>query len=316
MLLFAGCLLGISAKGVKLKIVARAPFILVLLLVICFSLAARLEPRHEARVNQGGEIASPLAGLLGEARQTVADYFYVQADVYFHSGYYPSIFDQARQTEVKESDVSHPEETNAPPEEGFLGPPQDWIDRFSRHFRPARHTHLRGEAVAEMLPWMQLSADLDPHRVQTYIVTSYFLRNYLGKLDDARQFLRSGLRANPDSVELQYELGRLYFENYKDLPRAKNVWLGALKTWNKVEGPKPVKSSNGEDQQDRRLRGRILDSLANEELQAGRTNQAIAYFEQAKPDTPFPATLQKRIDALKAAVQKSGGVQTNQSRSR
>ena len=290
----------------------RARFILVLLLVICFSLAAWLQPRLEVRQNQDQQTDSALADLLGEGRQMAADYFYVKADVYFHSGYYPSIFDQARQAEEKDADVSHPEETNAPPEEGFLGRPQDWIDRFGRHFEPARHTHLRGEAVAEMLPWMQLSADLDPHRIQTYIVTSYFLRNYLGKLNDARQFLRSGVRANPDSVELQYELGRLYFENYKDLPRSKNVWLGALKTWNKVEGPKPVKTSNGEDQQDRRLRGRILDSLATEELQAGRTNQALAYFEQAKPDTPFPATLQKRIDDLRAALQKSGGVQTNQ----
>src|SRR5579864_5864860 len=223
----------------------RARFIFVLLLVICFSLAAWLGPRRESRLNRDLQPGSALAGLLGEGRQMFADYFYVQEDVYFHSGYYPTVFDQSRQTEIKESDVSHPEETNAPSEEGFQGPPQDWIDRFSRHFRPTRHTHLKGEAVAEMLPWMQLSADLDPHRIQTYIVTSYFLRNYLGKLEDAKQFLHAGLRANPDSFELKYELGRLYFENYKDLPRAKNVWLGAVKSWYKVEGPKPEKTPTG-----------------------------------------------------------------------
>lgn len=285
----------------------RARFILVLLLVICFSLAAALQPRREARLNRGLQTDNALADLLGESRQWVADYFYTKADIYFHSGYYPSVFDEARQAEVKDSDVSHPEQTNAPPEEGFLGPPQDWIDRFSRHFEPARHTHLGGENVAEMLPWMQLSADLDPHRLQTYIVTSYFLRNYLGRLDDARQFLRAGIRANPDSPELQYELGRLYFENYKDLPHAKNVWLGALKTWNRVEAPKPEKTPTGEAERDIRLRGRIYDSLANEELEAGRTNQAIAYFKESKPDSPFPDLVQKRIDVLEGNLRRSGG---------
>src|SRR5436305_40656 len=109
----------------------RARFILILLLVICFGLAAWLQPRREARLNQEVRTDNVLASFLGEGRQMAADYSYVQADVYFHGGYYPSIFDQARQEEEKDGDVSHPEETNAPPEAGFLGPPQDWIDRFS-----------------------------------------------------------------------------------------------------------------------------------------------------------------------------------------
>src|SRR5215472_11544230 len=188
----------------------RARFIFILLLVVCFSLAAWLQPRQEVRLNQGIRTDSVLANLLGDGRQMAADYFYVRADIYFHSGYYPSVFDRAREAEEKDSDVSHPEETNAPPEAGFLGPPQDWIDAFSRNFRPSRHTHLRGQNIAEMLPWMRLSADLDPHRVQTYIVASYFLRGYLGKANDARDFLRAGLQANPNSPELRYELGRVY----------------------------------------------------------------------------------------------------------
>ena len=285
----------------------RPSFVFVLLLVICFSLAAWLQPRYEARVNRGIESDSALGELLGDGRQMVADSLHTEADVYFHSGYYPSIFDQARMEEEKDADVSHPEETNAPPEAGFLGPPQDWIDRFSRHFRPTRHTHLHGQDVAEILPWMSLSAELDPHRIETYLTTSYFLRNYLGKLDDDKAFLHFGLRANPDSSDLKLELGRLYFENYKDLSHAKNVWLGALNSWYKVEGPKPEKTPTGEGQRDTYQLGKIYDSLANEELQAGRTNQAIVYFEESKTNTPKPAIVQKRIDNLRAALEKSGG---------
>lgn len=290
----------------------RPRFILILLLVVCFSLAAWLQPRREERLSQGVRTDSVLATLLGDGRQMVADYFYVRSDIYFHSGYYPSVFDRARAEEEKDSDVSHPEETNAPPEEGFLGPPQDWIDRFSRHFRPNRHTHLRGEQVAEMLPWMRLSSDLDPHRIQTYIVASYFLRDYLKKPEDARNFLRAGLEANPDSPDLCFELGRLYLENLNDLPHAKNVWLGALKCWDKVELPKPLRTPTGEGERDTKLHSRIFDALAGEELQAGRTNQAIEFFKQAKVDSPFPLRVQKRIDELEAAMP-HGGSDTNQS---
>ncbi len=288
----------------------RARFILILLLVVCFSLAAWLQPRRQERLNQGVQTGSVLATLLGDGRQMAADYFNVRADIYFHSGYYPSVFDQAREEEEKDSDVSHPEETNAPLEAGFRGPPQDWIDGFSRHFRPDRHTHLRGEAVAEILPWMRLSADLDPHRVQTFIVASYFLRDYLGKANDARDFLRAGLMANPNSPELRYELGRVYFENLKDFPHARNVWLGALRSWDEVEAPKPLKTDSGEGERDIHLHSRILDSLADEELTVGRTNEAIAYFKQSKTDSPFPARVQKRIDNLEAALHHAGS-QTN-----
>lgn len=284
----------------------RPRFILPLLLVICFSLAAWLQPRREARLNQGVRTDTILAGLLGDGRQIIADIFYVQADVYFHSGYYPSIFDQARQEEEQDSDVSHPEDTNAV-EQGFLGPPKDWIDRFSRHFRPTRHTHLKGQAIAEMLPWMRLSADLDPHRIQTYIVTSYFLRNYLRQFDDAKRFLHAGLMANPDSPELRYELGQLYFENYKDLTHARNVWLSALKAWNQVEAPKPLKTETGEGERNVHLLSKILDALANEEFKAGRTSQAIEYFKQAKLNSPFPAQVQRRIDELQASLRQAGG---------
>lgn len=289
----------------------RARFILILLLVICFSLAAWLQPRYEERVNQVVSTGSTLASLLGDGRQMVADYLYVRADVYFHSGYYPSVFDQARQQEEKDSDVSHPEETNAPLDEGFLGPPQDWIDRFSRHFRPSRHTHLHGQATAEMLPWLRLSAELDPQRIQSYIVASYFLRSHLGKKDDARDFLRAGLRANPNSPELRYELGRVYFENYQDIVHARNVWLGALRSWDQVEAPKPLKTESGDGERDIHLHSRILDSLANAELDLGQTNQAIGYFKESKVESPFPARVQKRIDELEASLQHASS-QTNQ----
>ena len=51
---------------------------------------------------------------------------------------------------------------------------------------------------------------------ETYTVTAYWLRERMGKVDEAEKFLREGLRENPDSYEIMYELGRVYAENQND----------------------------------------------------------------------------------------------------
>jgi tetratricopeptide (TPR) repeat protein len=278
---------------------------MLLLLVLCFGLVAWLQPRYQARLDANEPAGQgTLAGLLGETRQTVADYFYTQADVYFHSGYYPSIFDQSRKQEESDSDVSHPEEGNSGKEEkGFMGPPLDWIDRFSRHFLPSRHTHLSGSTVGEMLPWLKLSAELDPHRIQTFIVTAYWLRQGLGKSAEAEDFVRDGLRANPHSPDLLFILGQIYLEDRKDYPRAKNIFIAAKKEWHKRDDSKPAVSKNGEETKDYLLLERILSGLVKEEETVGNPQQALRYLEELKPDAGDPDAVQKRIDELKQKIE-------------
>jgi len=285
----------------------RARLTLILLLVICFSLAAWLEPRYDAHFDKNQPNQSVLATLLGDGRKMVADYFYVQADVYFHSGYYPSIFDQARKQEEAESDVSHPEEGNAQEEKGFMGKPLDWIDAFSRHFHPSRHKHLQGQAVQEMLPWMKLSAELDPHRIQTYIVAAYWLRQGLGKSVEAEDFIRDGLRANPHSPDLMFVLGEIYLQDRKDYPRAKNLFLAALRCWHEVEEPKPVKADVPEEQRNYLLLEQILGGLVQEELEAGRPEQGLAYMKTLKANAADPQGVQKQIDELQAQINAKAG---------
>ena len=192
-----------------------------------------LEPRHvpSPMVPFLGRKPAPdredvLTTALGDSRKLLARQFYVKADAYFHSGYYPTIFDAA-----KPSDKLHIAATaqGQHEEEGadFLGKPKDWIDSFGRHFFPSEHRHLgedpdhhdehgdehheehgkQGEE-RELLPWLKLAATLDPERPETYIVTSFWLRSQLDKPNEAEQFLREGLRANPGHPEMLFELGR------------------------------------------------------------------------------------------------------------
>src|SRR3954468_24149314 len=122
--------------------------ILCLLLTFCFSLSTYLEPRQRAWIGQRTESESVLETLLGDARRLFAQHFFVKADVYFHSGYYPSMFDQAAEhdahvaTDAGVEEAHHEPEHDHGEEPDFLGKPRDWLDGFSRAFYPSTHTHL------------------------------------------------------------------------------------------------------------------------------------------------------------------------------
>ncbi len=282
---------------------SRAVLVLFLLLAAAFSLGTVLQPRTLAWTNRKRS-GSILEQLFGDSRRMFAKDFYVKADVSFHSGYYPSIFDQAREVEEQENHMAaarggteggtpgdgHPHEESG----GFLGPPTDWIDRFGRHFRIMAHTHLAAGNVREILPWLRISAELDPQRIETYTVASYWLRRDLGKVDEAEQFLREGLAANPNSYEILYELGRLYFENRHDANHARNLWQLALQSWEKREPTRKDPDFNGFHD--------ITMELAH--LEETQTNYpgAIKWIELAKTHSPNPDALQARIDELRAKL--------------
>ena len=187
---------------------------------------------------------------------------------------------------------------------GFLGKPRDWIDAFSRQFFPSRHTHLDeggasgdlggGSQVREIMPWLRLSAELNPNDIRTYTVTAYWLRERMGKVAEAEQFLREGLRENPDSYEIMYELGRVYSENKNDPAHARNLWEAALRQWQKQVASKP-----DPDRAYKFLFVEITSHLALLEEKQGNYPQALAYMELWKARSPSPDAVQKYIDDLR-----------------
>lgn len=276
---------------------SRAILVLLLLFSGIFTLAIKLDSRVPHWTERSSNDTF-LKLLFGDSRRLFANHFFVKADIAFHSGYYPTIFDQARQAEENDKDVAHPDEdagaeNGGHQEGGFLGPPTDWIDRFGRHFRVTEHTHLQGETAREILPWLRISAELDPHRVEIYAVTAYWLRERLGKVDEAEAFLREGLRANPNAPQLLYELGRLDYENKNDLARAKNLWLFALRRCHELAQPPLLVP-------DRLLQEQILGGLAKIAEAQGNYPEAIGYTRQLKQIAPSPEAIQKLIDALES----------------
>ncbi len=269
--------------------------ILGLLLVVCFTLATTIQPRSQAWSDRG-KSGDVLKMLLGDGRRMFANHFFERADISFHSGYYPSIFDRREQpgksamASGKDEHAAH-DEAEHEKEMAFLGQPRDWIEAFGRHFRVTEHTHLAKGQEREILPWLRLSAELDPQRVDTYTVAAYWLREQLGKVKEAEAFLREGQRSNPDSYEILFELGRLYYDGQHDIQRARNVWQLALRKWSQSE--------SGKEKPDYFEQEKIAVHLARLEEDAGRFDRAIELLELGKQASPNPAALQKQIDELR-----------------
>jgi tetratricopeptide (TPR) repeat protein len=281
-----------------------SPYLLLtLLFVACFSLATRLQTWYQGWDGSRTQSSGVINILMGDSRRLFANHFFVKADIYFHSGYYPSIFDHAKlhesssmtQTTItgeQHDHIANGRDHHAEEREGdFMGTPKDWVERFGRNFYISRHTHLESNGdEREILPWLRISADLDPQRVETYTVAAYWLRNRLGKVKEAEQFLREGLRANPQSYEILFELGRVAFENRKDSQVARNIWELALRRWREQEERK--------SKPDVFLHQQIVGHLAEVEEQAGNWDAAKKYLDELKKYSPSPLEIQKQIDNI------------------
>jgi len=269
----------------------------VALLALAFTLATCLVTPAE-KWSQRTKSNNVFGALFGEGRKLFANQFFTMADVYFHSGYYPSIFDAKSGEEKEIISASHGKKESEEEEkkEDFLGKPRDWIDAFGRQFKITQHTHLASHNEREILPWLRIAADLDPNKIETYTVGAYFLREHLGRPEQAEAFLREGLRNNPGSPEILFELGRLYRESYHDLNRARNVWQMGVK---KCLALKPTDAM---DKKDKIVFDTLAVNLARLEDEAGNYEQAIEWFHTAQKVSPDPAALQLRIDAIQKKI--------------
>ncbi|MCI0748805.1 MAG: hypothetical protein L0Y58_25645 [Verrucomicrobia subdivision 3 bacterium] len=301
-------------------------FLFLLALALC--LVTWLEPWFQAWAGSRTGSANMLSVALGDSRRLFAKHFYVKADAYFHSGYYPSIFDE-RPDEDKlhvaaNAGAGHEEHQDLP----HSDKPKDWIARFSRHFCPSVHTHL-GDAKCnhphhdhdhecgpdckhddhdhdhdhaseaggprderELLPWLKLAATLDPEHPDTYVTAAFWLRSKLGKINEAEQFLREGLRHLPGEPDLLFELGRIYRENHKNNDRARAIWEAALVNWKKQR--------SFDEPSDRLLYAQLHVNLAQIAQESKDFPKAIEHLSELLRVTPNKDAIHKWIQELSA----------------
>ncbi len=246
-----------------------------------------------------------MAILMGDARKMFAQHFFIKADAYFHSGFYPTIYDngQAFQTPHIAEDSGAMKGRNSGDENSFLGPPRNWIDRFGRQFFPSVHTHLsEGGAngkedegqVREILPWVKLSTEMDPQRVETYTVGAYWLRR-IGKTAEAEDFLREGLRENPGDPQILYDLGRLYLAK-GDSARARNIWESAIRRLPDVRETR--------EHDARFVAQQLFGALAQLEEKEGHFSAALSLLNRLKDISPNPEAIETWIKRVRDTAAK------------
>ncbi len=274
----------------------RTVLVILLLLALNFSLATCVQPRFANLAGHQSQSGDAIEMALGDAKRLFANHFFVKADVYFHRGYYPSFIEQGYQNNPGEIHIKERGEDHDDHDEiGFMGKPRNWIDSFSRNFFPSHHTHRDGPGEAkEIMPWLKLSAELDPQRIDTYTTASYWLCSNMGKYKEAEEFLRQGLRANPDSFEILYELGQIHRQYLHDPGSARNLWELALRRWLEQD----------EDGKEPELveYDRIVANLANLEEEQGNLQDALDYLKAQVNVSPQPEGIRKHIVELETKL--------------
>jgi tetratricopeptide (TPR) repeat protein len=247
------------------------------------------------------------AGVVETTRGLLGWYCLQKADDYFHSGALGTAFDRVNEAERTQA-LAAAGDVNALLDDHWisiaphLGPPLDWLDDFSRHFYPTRHTHLndggasgRGQnLVHEILPWFWFAAAVNPHEIEAYLEAAYWLRRDGRHLVEAEAFLRRGLRANPRSYEISFELGRIFEEDRDAPPVARIYWESALCQWDQCNA--------GRKMPDTYLLRCITGRLARLEERQGNYEQALRHGARLKPFSATPAKIESWMQQLRAKL--------------
>jgi tetratricopeptide (TPR) repeat protein len=158
--------------------------------------------------------------LLGEGGEILSNLSILQADLYFHGGV--GHFDKEHKEglaigETEEEALGEHEciyaHTEKPSKANILF-------RISDEVNVSEHIHLHGDEAKEIVPWLYFATRVDPHNILAYTLTSYWVTEKLGKVEEGFDFLKEGLQNNPDSWEINAELGRMYYKYPKDYETA------------------------------------------------------------------------------------------------
>lgn len=206
---------------------AKSIFIFLLWALVSASIASSVDAfNHVAELEQGSSDTPFFLRAMGEARSIVSAGCVLQADRYFHGGlgHYDEEHRGGLSIEKGEGAVDEDPEEHTLSEIASL----NILTRVAGAIGVTEHVHLKGEGLKEIVPWMYYAAEIDPHNVRAYGLVAYYLADRLGKISEALEYLRKGIRENPGSWELNADTGRLYYKHIKDYRTAERYFLRAL----------------------------------------------------------------------------------------
>ena len=181
-----------------------------------------------------------LALVLGEARLEISRSLEEKADVYFHGGVQHLDCEEGLSTqgrgmsaaapatngmfaaEADHDEHEHEHEHPAIAGPGFGG--WQWIDQ---RVHEQTHRHLKGDRIAEVLPWLWAACKVSSKNVESYENGAYVLAYQLNKPEEGVRLLEEGVRNNPKVPELDFLLGEILFNLSHDVARAEPWFVSA-----------------------------------------------------------------------------------------
>ncbi len=259
--------------------------------------------------------ADIMGNALGEMRGVVSEWSYLKADQYYNSGV--SRMEQiphlspfvVKETQIGkyESKTEHNDSSQSGKEENEQlnddkgksgcghehGLPVQMreLSRFNiipfigKEVHITEHRLLRGSEEKEILPWFYYAVKIDPRNVNAYVLGGYWLGARLGEVDEGLNFLREGMRYNPDRWEIYSEMGDLYFyrqQNYSE----------AIQYYSKAAG---LMTDENADRYDRRY---VLSSLGASYEHLEQFEKAIEFYRQSAVIFPNHKNLIRKINNL------------------
>lgn len=236
------------------------PWLLVLLgWGAAFVLACRLSVALPEEA--GGEMA---ARVMGDGRRAVSVYLTDTAELYFHGG----VDRQAKRAITN-----------------------DWFQRGYAEVSPRFHRHAEGSQNLELLPWLQMAMQADPHNVDTCLMTAFWLATGVRRPDLAIQVLAEAQRNNPHDYRIPQEQGRMAIHEGQ-LAAGLRKMEAALTRW--------PNGSSAEDRQALLDKAEILTLLGFLYEDAGLREKASDSYKNTLAIFPQRAYIRNRLAVLEA----------------
>lgn len=229
-----------------------------------FVLACLLTASAPAPDNTAGGIAGLLFG--GSRRALSADMF-DQADTFFHRG----SAHRERRVEMN-----------------------DWFQRVHADIQPEAHRHAEGADSVEIIPWLRLATETDPHNVEAWLVAAYWLETGLGRTDLAEQVLREGQRVNRGDYRLLLDRARLCVRTGR-FEAAANLLDAAMKCW-----PGPLDPA---DLQSRLDKAEIFTYRALLHEMNGQRPEALAAFKNVLALFPERTYINETVRTMESGAE-------------
>ena len=207
---------------------------------------------------------SVAAALFGESRLALSGHFYEMADMYFHRG------------------VEHIRE------EAFS---DGFFQKIYAEFSPRKHVHVAGHDVNEIMPWLKLAIRMDPHNVELYTVTAFWLATEGGHPNIALNVLHQALAHNPYCYQAQLELGRIYLRMER-LQEAKRAFDAGLAFWEKA-AQKESRDARWDKAALLLYRALLHEADGETELAAAQMREVVSMFPERKGLLARIAALEK-----------------------